>query len=73
MQEFEFIAVLLSIIFGLGITNLLAGMVRSLLHRQLDQWKMVWTQTVGLQRLVAWYLFGSFVLWTTSTRTLLEP
>ena len=36
MDKFEFIAVLVSIVFGVAITNLLTGMVRSYFKREMS-------------------------------------
>jgi len=35
MEKFEFVAVLLSIIFGMALTNLLSGMLRAFFKKEL--------------------------------------
>ncbi len=57
MSKFEFIAVLLSIIFGLGLTNLLSGMLQAFLRRELTDTRIAWSILVGNLLLVDWWLF----------------
>ena len=57
MSKFEFIAVLLSIIFGLALTNLLSGMLRAFFRRDLTDTRIAWTILVGNLLLVNWWLF----------------
>ena len=56
MSKFEFIAVLLSIIFGLGLTNLLSGMLQAFLRRELTDTRIAWTILIGNTLLVNWWL-----------------
>ena len=56
MTKFEFIAVLLSIIFGLGLTNLLSGMLQAFLRRELTDTRIAWSIFVGNLLLVDWWL-----------------
>jgi hypothetical protein len=56
MSKFEFIAVLLSIIFGLGLTNLLSGMFQAFLRRELTDTRIAWSIFVGNLLLVNWWL-----------------
>jgi len=56
MSKFEFIAVLLSIIFGLGLANLLSGMLQAFLRRELTDTRMAWSIFVGNLLLVDWWL-----------------
>ena len=56
MSKFEFIAVLLSIIFGLGLTNLLSGMLQAFLRRELTDTRIAWSILVGTLLLVDWWL-----------------
>ena len=56
MSKFEFIAVLLSIIFGLGLTNLLSGMLQAFLRRELTDTRIAWTIFIGNILLVNWWL-----------------
>ena len=46
MNEFEFIAILLSIIFGLALTNLLSGMLRAFFLKELDDTRLAWSAAV---------------------------
>lgn len=57
MSKFEFIAVLLSIIFGLALTNLLSGMLRAFFRRELTDTRIAWSILVGTLLLVNWWLF----------------
>jgi hypothetical protein len=56
MTKFEFIAVLLSIIFGLGLTNLLSGMLEAFLKRQLTDTRLAWSIVVGTILLLDWWM-----------------
>jgi len=56
MSKFEFIAVLLSIIFGLGLANLLSGMLQAFLRRELTDTRIAWSIVVGNLLLVDWWL-----------------
>ena len=59
MTKFEFIAVLLSIIFGLGLTNLLSGILQAFFRRELTDTRLAWSIVVGTFLLVDWWLlFG---------------
>ena len=59
MTKFEFIAVLLSIIFGLGLTNLLSGILQAFFRRELTDTRLAWSIVVGTILLVDWWLlFG---------------
>jgi hypothetical protein len=40
MDKFEFVAVLLSIIFGLALTNLLSGMLRAFFKKELTDTRL---------------------------------
>lgn len=57
MSTFEFIAVLLSIIFGLAIANLLSGMVQSFFRGELTDVRLAWSVLVGNLLLVNWWVF----------------
>ncbi|MBT8078337.1 MAG: hypothetical protein KJO31_07150 [Gammaproteobacteria bacterium] len=57
MSTFEFIAVLLSIIFGLAIANLLSGMLQAFLRRELTGTRLAWSLLVGNILLVNWWVF----------------
>jgi hypothetical protein len=56
MSKFEFIVVLLSIIFGLGLANLLSGMLQAFLRRELTDTRLAWSVVVGNLLLVDWWL-----------------
>jgi hypothetical protein len=56
MTKFEFIAVLLSIIFGLGLTNLLSGMLQAFFKRELTDTRLAWSIVVGTIVLVNWWM-----------------
>ncbi len=57
MSEFEFLAVLLSIIFGLAITQLLSGVVRLFYEDRVDDIRLAWALTVGTILVVNWWGF----------------
>jgi len=57
VSTFEFIAVLLSIIFGLAIANLLSGMVQALFRGELTDTRLAWSILVGNILLVNWWVF----------------
>lgn len=58
MSEFEYLAVFMSIIFGISTTHILSGVIRSIYRGQLDQthfvltafffWYSFWTGGPGL-------------------------
>jgi hypothetical protein len=57
MSSFEFIAVLLSIIFALAIANLLSGMLQAFLRRELTDTRLAWSIIVGNLLLLDWWVF----------------
>ena len=57
MSQFEFIAVLLSIIFALAIANLLSGLLQAFLKRELTDTRLAWSIVVGNMLLLDWWLF----------------
>lgn len=57
MSKFEFIAVLLSIIFGLAIANLLSGLLQAFLKRELTDTRVAWSILVANILLVDWWVF----------------
>lgn len=57
MSSFEFIAVLLSIIFGLAIANLLSGVLQAFLRGELTDTRVAWSILVGNILLVDWWVF----------------
>ena len=56
MSKFEFIAVLLSIIFGLGLANILSGMLQAFLRRELTDTRIAWSIYIGNILLLNWWL-----------------
>ena len=57
MDKFEFIAVLVSIVFGVAITNLLSGMLRSFFKRDLSNTRVAWSLAVGMVLVANWWGF----------------
>lgn len=57
MDKFEFIAVLVSIVFGVAITNLLSGMLRSYFMRDLSTTRLGWSLAVGMVLIANWWGF----------------
>ena len=57
MSQFEFIAVLLSIVFALAIANLLSGMLQAFLRRELTDTRLAWSILVGNLLLLDWWVF----------------
>jgi len=57
MSNFEFIAVLLSIIFALAIASLLSGMLQAFLKGELTDTRLAWSLFVGNVLLVDWWVF----------------
>ncbi|MFO1406834.1 MAG: hypothetical protein U1F08_04770 [Steroidobacteraceae bacterium] len=56
MNEFEFLSVLISIIFGLGLTHLLYGLFRHLARRDLDLTHAVLTAWVFMVLVLNWWV-----------------
>ncbi len=57
MSNFEFIAVLLSIMFALAIANLLSGMLQAFLRGELTDTRLAWSILVGNILLLDWWVF----------------
>lgn len=57
MDTFEFVAVLVSIVFGVAITNLLSGMLRSYFQRDLSNTRLAWSLAVGMVLVANWWGF----------------
>ena len=57
MDKFEFIAVLVSIVFGVAITNLLSGMLRSYFTHDLSNTRLGWSLAVGMVLVANWWGF----------------
>ena len=72
MAEFDFISVLISIIIGLGVTNLLAGAGRAFYrrrHNPIDEVHMVLTASTLLILVLNWWVTFS---WRTETHWTFE-
>ena len=72
MGEFDFISILISIIIGLGITNLLSGAGRAFYRRQkspIDEVHMVLTASTLLILVLNWWVIFS---WRTETNWTFE-
>ena len=57
MSEFEYVAVLLSIVFGLAITQLLSGTVRLFFEDRVDDVRLGWALAVTLALIINWWSF----------------
>lgn len=57
MSEFEFLAVLLSIVFGLAMTQLLSGTVRLFYEDQIDDVRLAWALSIALILIIDWWGF----------------
>lgn len=64
MDKFEFVAVLVSIVFGVAITNLLSGMLRSYFRRDLSNTRLAWSLAVGMVLVANWW---GFFRWNDNT------
>jgi hypothetical protein len=57
VDKFEFIAILVSIVFGVAITNLLSGMLRCYFKRELSNTRIAWSLAVGMVLVGNWWGF----------------
>jgi hypothetical protein len=57
MSEFEYIAVLLSIVFGLAITQLLSGTVRLFFEDRVDDVRLGWALALTIALIINWWSF----------------
>lgn len=55
MSEFEYLAVFLSIIFGISVTHILAGAIRSIYRQDFDQTHFVLTAFFFLVMILNWW------------------
>ena len=55
MSEFEYLAVFVSIIFGISVTHILAGAIRSVYRRQFDETHFVLTAFLFLLLILNWW------------------
>lgn len=70
MSQFEYVSVLVSIVAGLGLTQILSGVARSVHRRgsiELDPIHSVWSMTTFLILILNWWVFfqsRDLVAWT---------
>jgi hypothetical protein len=57
MSEFEFLSVLVSIIFGLGLTHALSGLFRMAYLRELTERRVLYTIWVFMVLVLNWWVF----------------
>ncbi len=55
MSEFEYLAVFISIIFGISLTHILAGAIRSIYLNNVEQSHLVWTLYILLVMILNWW------------------
>lgn len=55
MSEFEYLAVFVSIIFGISVTHILAGAIRSIYRKDIDQTHFVLTAFFFLVMILNWW------------------
>jgi hypothetical protein len=55
MSEFEYLAVFISIIFGISLTHILAGTIRSFYLKNVQQSHLVWTLYILLVMILNWW------------------
>ena len=67
MNEFEFLSILVSIIFGLGLTHLLSGLFQLAYRRELTERHVVYTGWVFMVLVLNWWVFfgwRNFAAWS---------
>jgi hypothetical protein len=57
MSGFEFLVVLLSIVFGLALTQVLSGAMRLLNEESIDGVRLVWAGALALMLIINWWGF----------------
>ena len=57
MSGFEFLVVLLSIVFGLALTQVLSGAMRLLNEEVIDAVRLVWASTLTVMIIINWWGF----------------
>ncbi len=62
MSEFEFIVVLVSIVFGVALTHIMSGAVRSFYEGTLNEIQILYTGTITLILVINWWVAFSFNL-----------
>ena len=55
MSEFEYLAVFISIIFGISLTHILAGTIRSIYRKTAEESHLVWTLFILLVMILNWW------------------
>ncbi len=55
MSEFEYLAVFISIIFGISLTHILAGTIRSIYRNKAEESHLVWTLFILLVMILNWW------------------
>ncbi len=55
MSEFEYLAVFISIIFGISLTHILAGTIRSIYRKTAEESHLVWTFFILLVMILNWW------------------
>ena len=55
MHEFEYLSVFLSLIFGISVTHILAGAIRSIYSREIDATRLVLTGFMFLVLILNWW------------------
>lgn len=55
MSEFEYLAVFVSIIFGISVTHILAGVLRSIYRQEIDQTHFVLTAFLFVVMILNWW------------------
>ena len=71
MTEFEFLSVLISMIFGLGLTHVLAGTMRYVYAGRATEQRLVYSlfaKSSAVHRLVSWWFLISLVTWALVVR-----
>ncbi len=67
MSEFEYLAVFVAIIFGISLTHILAGAIRSIYRGSIDENQLVWTFFILLVLILNWwtaYSWNDQVVWS---------
>ncbi|MDG1906862.1 MAG: hypothetical protein P8I38_14675 [Arenicella sp.] len=62
MSEFEFLIVLVSIVFGVALTQIMSGAVRSFYEGTLNEIQILYTLTLTLILVIDWWVSFSFNL-----------
>jgi hypothetical protein len=80
MTEFEFLSVLISMIFGLGLTHVLAGTMRYVYAGRATEQRLVYSlfalvalfaKSSAVHRFVSWWFLVSLVTWALVVRRFL--